>query len=424
MIITRPGRALVGLAVAALLAGCGSDSGSTAATNAPATSAAPTAVPTASDAPAPTDAPASTDAPSSTDAPAATDAPETTGAGGDVVDLASVCPNPIVVQTDWYPSPEHGYLYSMIGADGSLDAKNGVYRGPLLGSNVDLEIRSGGPYLGYQPTVAIMYQDPTILLGYDSLDSQVQQSGAFPTVSIMAPFAKNPQILMWNPEQYHFTSFADIGKSDATVLYFQGGVFMDYLVKNGMVREDQLDGSYDGAPARFVADPKVVQQGFATSEPYTYEHVIKDFMKPVDYLVIADSGYDIYSQTLSARAEVMSDEAACFKKLVPMVQQAEVGFYADPAPTNQVILDIVKQLDTSWVLDPGIMDYSAATTLSGGFVANGTDGAIGSMDPQRMIDMTDLLVGMMQGQDGVKPGLTATDLYTNEFIDPTIALPG
>jgi hypothetical protein len=385
---------------AAAMAACGSDDGGAGSTSVADTTAAPTTAAAATD----------------TTAAAGADAAEE-------VDLASVCPNPIVVQTDWYPSPEHGYLYSMIGDAGELDAKNGVFRGPLLGSNVDLEIRAGGPYLGYQPTVAVMYTDPDILLGFDSLDSQVRSSGEFPTVSVMAPFIKNPQILMWNPEQYDFASFDDIGASDATVLYYQGAVFMDYLVDIGAVREEQLDGGYDGAPARFVADPTIVQQGFATSEPYTYEHVIADFMKPVDYLVVADSGYDIYSQTLSTRAESLPEESDCFKELIPMVQQAEVAFYADPAPTNDLIVDLVDQLDSSWVLDPGIMDYSAATTLAEGFVANGTDGAIGSMDEQRMTEMTSLLVDMLADEGTVKAGLQPGDLYTNEFIDPTIALP-
>ena len=37
---------------------------------------------------------------------------EGTGGGyGAGLDLTSVCPDPLIVQTDWFPEPEHGGLY-------------------------------------------------------------------------------------------------------------------------------------------------------------------------------------------------------------------------------------------------------------------------------------------------------------------------
>ena len=35
------------------------------------------------------------------------------------------------------------------------------------------------------------------------------------------------------------------------------------LVAKGMLKQSQIDPSYDGSPARFVGDPAIVQQGFA-----------------------------------------------------------------------------------------------------------------------------------------------------------------
>ncbi|MGO1990867.1 MAG: ABC transporter substrate-binding protein, partial [Corynebacterium sp.] len=82
---------------------------------------------------------------------------------GDIgsTDLSSVCPETVVVQTDWFPEAEHGHLYEQLDYDGegrdavSIDADGKVVSGPLFdGDNgytgVDLEIRSGGPAIGNQ----------------------------------------------------------------------------------------------------------------------------------------------------------------------------------------------------------------------------------------------------------------------------------
>lgn len=257
-----------------------------------------------------------------------------------------------MLQTDWFPSPEHGYAYLLVGNEGTLDAENGIFTGPLLDTGIDLEIRAGGPYLGFQPTVAITYLDDDIHLGYINTDEKVDGAAEQPTIGVMAPLEINPQILMWNPEEYDFATFDDLGESDAAVVVFGGGVFIEYLVSAGFVRPDQVDPSYDGAPARFVAENgALAQQGFATSEPYRYEVELEDWPRPVDHLLIHDSGYEIYSQTLSVRADQFDELAPCFEQLVPIFQQAVIDHWSDPEPTNQLILDIVDELDSSWVRD-------------------------------------------------------------------------
>ncbi|MGH6945588.1 MAG: ABC transporter substrate-binding protein, partial [Geminicoccaceae bacterium] len=74
-------------------------------------------------------------------------------------DLSEVCPSPLIVQTDWFPEPEHGGLYQLIGPDGEADAAAGTYTGELADTGIDLEIRAGGPFLGGQSTSAQMYAD-------------------------------------------------------------------------------------------------------------------------------------------------------------------------------------------------------------------------------------------------------------------------
>ena len=334
------------------------------------------------------------------------------------VDLSGVCPDPLVLQTDWFPSPEHGYAYRLIGDAGELDTENGIYRGPLLDTGIDFEIRAGGPYLGFQPETSTMQLDEGIHLAYVNSDEQVSAYDIVPTVAVAAPFEVNPQILMWNPEVFSFDTFEDIGDSDATVVYFAGGVYMDYLVDAGILSADQVDPSYDGAPARFVASGGgIVQQGFATSEPWLYENAIEEWGKPVDFLLVHDSGYEAYAQPLVARAAALDDLRPCLELVIPIFQQSVLDHYADPAPTSQVILDIVTALNSFWVLYPGQMEYSAAAALELGNVGNGPDDIVGNFDDARMERVVALLKDVL---DGAPQDLEASDIYTNEFIDPSI----
>lgn len=419
----------VAVLVAFVAAACGDD-----ADEGPARATEPAE--TSTEAPAPsTDEPdeasaPSTDAAEEPEAPAPADdepAPTTTAApaapaeeSGDMMaaGLAGVCPDPLVLQTDWFPSPEHGYAYRLIGDGGELDVENGIYRGPLLDTGIALEIRAGGPYLGFQPTTATMQLDSGIHLGYINTDEQVAVYDDVPTVAVAAPFDTNPQILMWDPDVYSFTSFEDIGESGVTVVYFAGGVFIDYMVDAGILNADQVDPSYDGSPARFVAEAgAIVQQGFATSEPWLYENALEEWGKPVDYLLIHDSGFEIYAQPLVVRAEALEELRPCLELVVPVFQQAILDHYADPAPTDAVILQIVDDLASFWVLYPGQMEYSSATALAIGNVGNGPDDIVGNLDDARMERIVELLKNVL---DGVPQDIEASDIYTNEFIDPSI----
>ena len=112
----------------------------------------------------------------------------------------------------------------------------------------------------------------------------------------------------------------------------------------------QIDGSYDGSPGRFVAEGNLVQQGFVTNEIYKYENDIAEWMKPVDFLLIHDTGFDIYQSALSVKPETVTESEECLAALVPIFQQSLVDYINDPAPMNERLVEIVTELDTFWTL--------------------------------------------------------------------------
>jgi hypothetical protein len=414
-------------ALALVVAACGDDDDDGAdATDAPADTDAPATDAPATDAPA-TDAPVTaaptTAATEPTDAPATTTAASGTSGEGGAVDLSADCPNPLVIQTDWFAESEHGGLYEMLG-DYTVTPDTMRVSGPLVAggqpTGIDLEIRSGGPAIGFEAPRAQIYTDDSIHIAYSNIDAQMLAWEATPLIAIMAPLEINPQIIMWDPDTYpDIETVEDLGEAGVTINVFGGYGFKDVFIAQGIWSADQVDESYDGSPARFIESRDIAQQGFASAEPYNYEFVFEEYGKRPAFQLLHDAGYPTYSQTLSVQPDDVEGMAACWEKFVPIAQQAQVDFVNNPDRANAIIIDAVDQFDSFWVYDQGVADYSVETQLELGLVGNGPDSTLGNFDEARVDEMLTILRDA--GAD-VTDDLTAAEMFTNEFIDESIGL--
>ena len=348
-------------------------------------------------------------------------------ASGDL-NLAGVCPATVVVQMPWTPEAEHGAIYHLVGPNYEIDANKKKVTGPLVAggrdTGVKIEVRAGGPAIGFQNAAAQMYADPNVMLGAVSTDDAIGLSAKQPVVAVVAPFDKAPYMLQWDPKQHpDFHSIVDIGKTKTTVLYFNGAMYMEFLVGSGILRRDQVDGSYDGSPARWLSEGgKVVQQGFATNEPYIYGTALPQWKKPVDFQLIHDTGYPIYPESIVVRADRKEQHAACLRKLVPMIQRSQVEFMASPADT----IDLVVKANDAYKGFPYPKEqaqFSVEQQRKLGIVGNGGNATLGDFDAARVDSVIDIVTPILSGQrKETKAGLKATDLYTNEFIDTSVGL--
>ncbi|CAN5171802.1 nitrate ABC transporter substrate-binding protein [soil metagenome] len=339
-------------------------------------------------------------------------------------DLSSVCPSTIVIQTNWHPEAEHGALYQLLGDNYDVDTDLKAVRGPLMASGgytgVDVEIRAGGPAIGYQQVSSLMYTDSTITLGYVATDEAVANSGTLPTVGVFGSLTKSPTMIMWDPAAYpDVKGIADLKKKNVTVRTFQGAAYSDYLVQSGLLSEEQIDPSYDGTPATFVADGgTVAQQGFASSEPYQYENEITQWAKPVAYQLVYDTGWQPYEGVLAVKADKLEQLSNCLAALVPVIQQANVDFLTDPKPAIGRILAAVDAYNNGWSYNEAGAEYAVATMIDKSLVGDG------SFDLHRVDDFISKATGIYE-HAGVTmaPDLKASDIATNRFIDPDIKLP-
>jgi hypothetical protein len=338
--------------------------------------------------------------------------------------LKGICPDKIVIQTDWFATPELAAAYQLIGAGGTADKKKGMYSGPLGTTGVEVEVRLGGPFIGFQPVPALMYQDPSIYLGYVATDDAVQAAEKFPTMAVVAPLDINPQIVMWDPGTYKIDTWADVAKTKAKVTYVEGMPFMDFLVSKGFVTKDQKDASFDGTPSRFVAERgKLMQQAYASNEPYRWEHDVEGWKKPVKFLLVHDSGFSIYPQGLAVRKNKFEESKACLKELVPLIQKAQIDYMTNPAATNGALITIAKTLgDGPPITEAG--NANAVVVMKDlKIVGNGPDETLGNFDMARIDGTIALLRPLFAARGTTVPEkLTATDIATNEFIDTSLHL--
>ena len=352
------------------------------------------------------------------------------GATGPKVDLAGVCPSTITIQTDWNPEADHGSTYQMLGPNPSINTKQKSVTSDLYANGqptgVKLQIRAGGPAIGYSTVSAEMYEDKSITLGYVDTDESIEFSGKLPTTAVFAENNISPQIVMWDPKTYpNVSTIKQLGqalpKNNGVVYYFSGAAYMDYLTGGGYLTAKETDGSYSGTPAQFVEGRgKDAQQGFQTAEPYIYSHEVQAWDKPVKYQLIYDTGWEPYPEPLSVRTGDLTKLAPCLKKLVPVMQQADVDYLKSPTATNNLVDKLVDAYNNGWTYDIHVGTYAAQNM-------NELEGQqslpyIGYMSSSRIATLIKKATPIFASTKGagVKSGVVPSDVFTNKFMSSAI----
>jgi hypothetical protein len=358
-------------------------------------------------------------------------APAPSAAAG-AVDLSGVCPATVSVQTDWYPEAEHGHLYAMLGSDYTIDSKHKSVTGPLMSNGkatgINLEVKAGGPAIGYQNVSTQLYQNKDITLGYVGTDDAIQYSKTLPTTAVLAQLNLSPFMIMWDPKTYPtVTDLPQLGAAlkaeGGVVRYFSGSAYMKFLIGKGVFDKSVTDGSYDGTPAKFVAGQgKDAQQGFASAEPFIYANQVPAWNKEVKYALLSTTGWTSYASSISVRNDKLASLTPCLTKLVPVMQQGLVDFMKNPAPTNDLILKLDKAYSRSWPYTLDVADYAVTAMKQNKIVSDGGAANVGSFDPKRVDEMMKIAGPIFLKSATANPDVKATDLYTNQFLSKTIKL--
>ena len=354
---------------------------------------------------------------------AATDttaAAPTTGAS-----LADVCPATIVVQTDWFPESEHGGSYQLMSDDAVASKDTGAVSGSLVvngePAGVKLEIRAGGPFLE-SPVVTEMYQDNAITFGYVGTDVAITRYNDAPTLAVFNALNINPQVLLWDATKHpEATTIADAAKTIKSFYVYGDPAWMRYFESQGLIEKGQVDSNYKGNLLLSTED--AAHQGFATSEPYKYANLESGAIT-TGYQLIHDAGWNSYAQNLAIRKDRLEELRPCLENIVPIFQQAQLDYIADPTRANAIILSTVATYDSWWTQSEGDVANGAASQKDMGIVGNGETPTFGDLEEARVNDFIAKATPILREQGLEIADITAGDITDNEFLDTSITYQG
>ncbi|HVO87196.1 MAG TPA: ABC transporter substrate-binding protein [Casimicrobiaceae bacterium] len=220
----------------------------------------------------------------------------------------------IVFGTNWLAEAEHGGYYQALA--------EGTYRKYGL----DVVLKMGGPQV-----------NPLQLLAADQLDvamgDDLQTLGAIeqglPIITIAATFQKNPTVIIAHP---WISSLGDLKGKPIAIGAASNTTFWPWLKQRYGFTDDQKR-PYGFSVQPFLADSKLSQQGFATSEPFSIE---KGGVKPAVFL-LADLGYSPYSESLVVKQATLARRADALKRFIRASAEGWKSYLANPAPAHALI---------------------------------------------------------------------------------------
>jgi NitT/TauT family transport system substrate-binding protein len=297
--------------------------------------------------------------------------------------------------TDWKAEAEHGGYYQAIAT--------GIYRGHGL----EVTLRQGGPQVNHAQLLAAGRLD--FNLAPNSFGPLNFTSQNIPMVAVAAIFQKDPSVLIAHPGQGNDNLAALKGKpimigSDTRVTSW-------LFLQNKFGYTDDQIRPYTFSVAPFLADPKAIQQGYLSSEPFTIE---SQGVKPV-VLLLADAGYSSYGSIIQTSKKLAQEKPDLVQRFVNASIEGWYSYlYGDPAPANQLI-----KRDNPEMTD-ALLAYGIAKIKEYGIVDSGdakTYG-IGTMTDARWRDFFDTM-----SKAGVYPkDLDFRKAYTLQFINKKVGM--
>jgi NitT/TauT family transport system substrate-binding protein len=223
-------------------------------------------------------------------------------------------PDRLVFATDWLAQAEHGGFYQALA--------EGTYRRHGL----DVTIRMGGPQVNGLQLLAARRLDIAMADALQVL-SAVEQK--VPVVAIAATFQKNPTVIISHPG---VATIEELKGKPIAVSAASNTTFWPWLKQRYGFSDDQKR-PYAFSVQPFLVDPKLSQQGFATSEPFSIE---KAGVKPVVFL-LAELGYPPYSAVLAVTRDTLAKRPDVLARFVRASAEGWKSYLTNPAPGNALI---------------------------------------------------------------------------------------
>jgi NitT/TauT family transport system substrate-binding protein len=221
--------------------------------------------------------------------------------------------------TDWKAQAEHGGFYEALA--------EGLYRK----AGLDVQIVEGGPSVNVPQMLAGGAADFGIGSDCFIALNLVRQNA--PIRAVMAVFQKNPQVLITHPRP-DVKRLADMKDKPILIGDAATVAWWPWLkVKYGFTDAQIRKYSFNLAP--FLSDPKAIQEGYLSSEPYTIES--QAHFKPQVFL-LADNGFPGYANMVFATQHAIDTDPKTVQAFVNATQRGWLDYLnGNPAPANALI---------------------------------------------------------------------------------------
>jgi NitT/TauT family transport system substrate-binding protein len=297
--------------------------------------------------------------------------------------------------TDWKAEAEHGGYYQAVAT--------GIYRQHGL----EVALRQGGPQVNHAQLLAAGRLD--FNLAPNSFVPLNFVSENIPMVAVAAIFQRDPSVLIAHPGQGNDTLAVLKGKPIMIGSDTRIGSWVFLKSKFGYTDEQIRPYTFSVAP--FLADPKAVQQGYLSSEPFTIE---SQGVKPI-VLLLADAGYSSYGSLIQTSDKLTRENPDLVQHFVDASIEGWYSYlYGDPAAGNALI-----KRDNPEMTD-ALLAYGIAKIKEYGIVDSGdakTNG-IGAMTEARWRDFFDTM-----SNAGVYPkSLDFHKAFILQFVDKKVGM--
>ncbi|HMD43385.1 MAG TPA: ABC transporter substrate-binding protein [Candidatus Acidoferrum sp.] len=261
----------------------------------------------------------------------------------------------VVLQTDWYPQPEHGGFYTAL--------VEGYYKEEGL----DVTIQPGGPYMQpYQQVAAGAAQFG--MGGSDKILESVASGQKL--LAVAATLQHDPQGIMVR-ESSGVKAFGDL--SGHSVAVTPGSTWFRYLVERYKLH-DVRETPAMMSVANFIANPDYIQQAFATSEPF----FARQAGAQPRFLLVSDAGFAPY-RVMFTTQDFAREHPDVVAKFVRASIRGWHEYLNDPKAADDAVAKLNPALTPEW------MKFSWKALRDGKFVAgdDASGAKIGQMETER-----------------------------------------
>jgi NitT/TauT family transport system substrate-binding protein len=300
-----------------------------------------------------------------------------------------------ILYIGWRAEPECGGFFQALNA--------GIYRK----HGINAEIRLGSPQTNSEIFLSMNKVDFIEGSSGDAVNF-VRQN--IPLVTVAAMFQKSPRVLIAHPHQG--SDSLEQMKGKPILIGAQGLTTIWPFLKSRFGFTDDQIRPYTFNEAPFLSNPKAIQEGFLTEEPY----ILKQLGVPDPVVILlSDHGYQEYAMALMTTQDKARTRADYVQRFVDASIEGWYSYlYGDPTPGNNFIKEHNPEMSD------GQIAYSIMKMKESGVVDSDDSKqlGIGAMTDARWQSFYQTLLDAK----AAPAGLDISKAYTLQFVNKRVGL--